>query len=114
MKIISSDLNGYLGKSIKGLKSSMGVNTIVRSKKKKNSRYAITNVSMKDLSKIIKEFEKLPYEGFVWKRFKHEPTGSYFYLSIQIANFMLRDDAFNSHVGPVRTKIISTQQIPIS
>ena len=36
---------------------------------------------MKDLSKIIREFEKfekLPYEK---KKPKHEPTGSYYYLN---------------------------------
>ena len=44
----------------------------------KKARYAIGNFSKKDLSKIIREFdkfEKLPYEK---KRPKHEPTGSFF------------------------------------
>ena len=31
---------------------------------------------MKDISRIIKDFEKLPYEGYVWKSPKHEPTAS--------------------------------------
>ena len=42
------------------------------------ARYAIRNVSKKELSKIIREFEKfekLPYEK---KSPKHEPTDSYF------------------------------------
>ena len=43
--------------------------------------YAITNVSKKDISNIIKEFEILPYKGYVQKRLKHEPTNSYYYLS---------------------------------
>ena len=34
-------------------------------KEEEKSRYAITNVGMKDISKIIKRFEKLPYEGYV-------------------------------------------------
>ena len=48
--------------------------------KVKKARYAIRNVSEKDLSKIIKEFEKigkLPYEK---KRPKHEPAPNYFHL----------------------------------
>ena len=48
--------------------------------KYKKARYAIVNVSEKDLSKIIKDFEKtgkLPYEK---KRPKHEPNHSYFHL----------------------------------
>ena len=44
---------------------------------KKTSRYTITNFGMKDLSNIIKEFEKLPYKGYVRKRLKHEPADSY-------------------------------------
>ena len=31
---------------------------------------------MKDLSKIIKEFEEFPYKGYVQKRPKHEPNDS--------------------------------------
>ena len=42
----------------------LGIKIIGRSKIKK-AGYAITIVSLKDISKIIKEFEKLPYEGYV-------------------------------------------------
>ena len=34
---------------------------------------------MKDIYRIIKEFEKLPYEGYVQKSYKNESTASYFY-----------------------------------
>ena len=55
------------------------------------------NVNKKDLSKIIREFEKfdiLPYEK---KRPKHKPTDRYFYLAIQLAKCMMRSDALNWH-----------------
>ena len=65
--------------------------------------YAILNVSKKDLSKIIREFEKLPYESYEKKRPKHEPTDSYFYPAIQLAKCMMRADALNSDNYPVRT-----------
>ena len=68
---------------------------------------------MKDLSKIIKKFEKLPYRGYAWKRPKHEPTNSYFYLVRQIAKFMMRADTLNSHVEPLKTEMTGTQQIMI-
>ena len=55
----SSDSKGQLGKSGKGLVTALAIKTIARSKKYKMARYAIGNVSMKDLSNIIKEFEKL-------------------------------------------------------
>ena len=45
--------------------TSLGFKTKAGSKKYKKARYAIRNVSEKELSKIIKEFEKiekLPYE----------------------------------------------------
>ena len=54
--------------------SSLGFKTKARSQKYKKARYAIGIVSEKDISKIIKDFEKidkLPYEK---KRPKHEPT----------------------------------------
>ena len=76
----------------------MAFKTKVRSPKYKKSRYAIRNVSEKELSKIIKEFEKigkLPYE----KRIpKNEPTPSYFHLVRQLAKCMIRFDEQNRHV----------------
>ena len=62
--------------------------------------YDIVNVSKKYLSKIIREFEKLPYKSYEKKRPKHEPTDSYFYLSRQLAKFMTRAGVINSHVHP--------------
>ena len=60
MKIISLDPKEYSGISGKGLIVSLGLKTIVRSKKNKKVRYDITNFSMKDISKMIKEFENMP------------------------------------------------------
>ena len=96
MKITSSGPKYYLKTSIKGLIASLGLKTIVRSNKNKKARYAINNVIMKDLSKIIKDFEKLPYDSYVRKRPKHETTESCFYLTRQLAKCMMRVYAFNS------------------
>ena len=63
---------------------------------------------MKYLSNIIKYFEKLPYNGYVRKRPKHEPTDSYFYLARHLVKCMMIADAFNFHVDPVRTEITGT------
>ena len=79
----------------------MGIKNIGRPKEKK-ARYAISNVSLKGISKIIKEFEKFPYEGSVRKMTKHEPNNSYFYLSIRLANCKMKADTFNYHVDPER------------
>ena len=54
--------------------TSLGFKAKVRPHKCKKARYAIGNISKKNLSKIIKEFEKLPYESYEKKRPKHEPT----------------------------------------
>ena len=113
IRITSSCPKDYLGRSGKGLITYLSLNTNVRSKKIKKERYAINNVIMNDISNIIKEFLMFPYKGYVWKRPKHEPTDSYFYLSKQLAKYMMITDTFNLHVGPVRTEITGTQQIPI-
>ena len=71
--------------------------TKLRSQNYKKARYAIRNFSEKDLSKIIKEFEKigkLPYEK---KRPKHEPTHRYFHLVRQLAKCMMRSDKLNQN-----------------
>ena len=80
MKTTSLESKGKLERSGKGLVIALDFKTKVRSQKYKKARYAIRNVSKKNLSNIIKEFEKigkLPYEK---KRPKHEPTHSYFRL----------------------------------
>ena len=76
-----------------------------RPHKYKKAKYAIVNVIKKDPWKIIKKFDKLPYETYEKKSPKHEPTDSYFYLARQLVKCMMRSDAFNSHVYPVRTEI---------
>ena len=89
IKITSSETKEYLGILGKGLINSMGINAIRRPKKNKKAKYAITNVSLKDISKIINMFEKLPYCGYVQKRSKHESIDSYFYLSRQLAKCIM-------------------------
>ena len=75
--------------------TSLGFKTKAKSQKYKKTRYTIRNVSEKDISKIIKEFEKigkLPYEK---RRTKYERTDCYFNLTRQLAKSMMRSDNFN-------------------
>ena len=109
MKITSLEPKYYLVISGKGLINYLGLKTIRRPKKNKKARYAITNVSLKDIYRIIKEFEKLPYEGYIRKRSKHVLTNNYFYLTGQLAKCMKR---FNYNVGPVRMQMTTTKNIP--
>ena len=62
------------------------------SQKFKKARYAIGNVSERDLSRIIKDFEKIEKVPYEKKRPKHEPTGSYFHLAWQLAKCMMISD----------------------
>ena len=59
MEITYSDPKDNLVRSGKGLITSMVIKTIGSSNKNKNSGYSINDVSMKDISKIIKEFQKV-------------------------------------------------------
>ena len=85
-----------------------------RPKRYKKSRHVIVNVSKKELSNIIREFEKLPYESYEKKRPKHEPTDSYFYLARHLVKWMMRADALNSENYPLRTEMSGTKHIPTS
>ena len=64
----------------------------------KKARYAIGNVSEKDLLKIIKEFDKIGKLTYEKRIPKHEPTPSYFHLVRQLAKCMMRSDENNRHV----------------
>ena len=59
METTSSESKVKMEESGKWLVTALALNTKARSKKYKEARYAIGNVSMKDLSKKIKEFEKM-------------------------------------------------------
>ena len=72
--------------------------TKVRSQKYKKARYAIGNVSEKDLLKIIKEFEKIGKVHYVKRIPQHEPTSSYYHLVSFIVECMMRSDEHNRHV----------------
>ena len=63
METTSSYSKGVLGRSVKGLVTALALKTKVRSQKYKKSKYAIVNFSEKDLSEIIKEFEKIGKGG---------------------------------------------------
>ena len=95
MKITSSESKGELERSVKGLITSLGFKTKSRSQKYKKARYAIRKFSEKDISKIIKEFEKIEKPPYEKKRPKHEPTESYFHLAKQLAKCMMRSDNLN-------------------
>ena len=53
---------------------------------------------MKDLSNIIKEFEKIVKVPYVKRIPKHEPTSSYYHLVGCIAECMMIYDEHNRHV----------------
>ena len=114
MKITSSESKVNLERSGKELITSLSFKTKARSQKYKKASYAIGNVSKKDFSKVIKEFEKidrLPYEN---KRSNHEPTDSYFRLARQLAKCMMRSDNLNwhNHGGYMEIVGIYCQLIP--
>ena len=79
------------------------------SKKMKKARFDITNVSIKNLSNIIKELKYLPYEGYERKSYKHMPYDSYIYLTRQISKCMMR-----LNVQKMNNSETSTQNIPNS
>ena len=53
---------------------------------------------MKDLSNIIKEFDKIVKVPYVKRIPKHEPTSSYYHLVGCIAECMMRCGEDNQHV----------------
>ena len=114
MIMTSSESKYNMGRSGKGLITSLGLKAKVSPKKYKKARYAIGNISKKDLSRIIRQFDKLPYNSYDRRRLKNQPTDTYFYLARQLAKCMMRADALNLDNYPVRTEITASKQILIS
>ena len=81
MKITYLESERKLERSGKGLIASLGFKIKSKLHKYIKVRYAIKNVSKKELSKIIREFDKFERLTSEKKRPRHEPTGSYFYLA---------------------------------
>ena len=89
METTSSESKEKFERSGKGLVTALAFKTKARPKKYKKARYAIIKVGEKDISNIIKKFEKiekLPYEK---KRSKNEATQRYFRLAREIAMCMM-------------------------
>ena len=76
MRITSSYPKDNLGISGKGLITSMGLKAKSRPNKYKKERYAIGNFSMKEISKIIRDFEKFPFNSYERRRPKYYPNDS--------------------------------------
>ena len=98
METTSSESKGKLERSGKGLVTALAFKTKLRSQKYKKARYAIGNVSKKDLLKIIKEFEKIVKVPDVKRIPKHEPTSNCFHLVRCISECMMISDEHNWHV----------------
>ena len=73
METTSSESKVKLEISGKGLVTALDIKTKVKSQKYKKARYAIVNVSMKDLSNKTKEFEKFVKVTYVKRIPKYEP-----------------------------------------
>ena len=78
--------------------TAMAFKTKVRSPKYKKARYTLVNVSMKDLSNIIKEFEEMFKVPYVKSIPKHEPTSSFYHLVRCIEECMMRSNENNRYV----------------
>ena len=63
----------------------------------KRIHQTIGNFSKRDVSRIIKDFEKIEKLLYDNNRPKHEPTDSYFHLVRQIVKCMMRSDKLNRH-----------------
>ena len=63
MEITSSDSEDNLEISGKGLIASLGLKVKASPKEYKKAWHAIGNISKKKLSKIIRDFENLPFES---------------------------------------------------
>ena len=92
--------------------TSLGLKAKLRPHKCKKERYAIRNVSNKDILKIIREFEELTYEIYEKKIPKHETTDSSFLPARQLSKCMTRDDDLNLDNYPLRTDMTTTKKIP--
>ena len=98
METTSSESKVKMERSGKGLVTSLGFKTKSRSQKYKKARYAIGNVSMKDLSNKIKEFEKFVKVPHLEKTPKHESTLGYFHLVECLIKCMMRSGENNHYV----------------
>ena len=107
MKITSSESKGKFENIRKGVDYLSGFQGQSEAAKIKKTWYAIRNISKKDLSKSIRNFEKVEKLPFEKKRPKHEPTDSYFYLATQLVKIMMRANTLNWHDYGGYTEIIS-------
>ena len=94
METTSSESKAKLGRSGKVLVTALTLRTKGSTKYKK-AKYAIRNVSEKEILKIIREFEKFEKLLYEKKRPKHKPTESHFHLAREIAKCMMRSDKLN-------------------
>ena len=82
----------------KCLVTALALKTKARSTKYKKAKYAIRNVSMKDISRKFKEFEIFVKVPHLKRTPKHEPTLSCFHLVECLRKCMMRSGENNHHV----------------
>ena len=98
METTSSESKVKMEGSGKWLVTALDIKTKARSTKYKKARYAIGNVSMKDLVNKIIVFEKFVKVPHFKKEPKHEPTLSYLHLVECLWKCMMRSVEHKQHV----------------
>ena len=98
METTSSESKVKMEGSGKWLVTALALNSKARSTKCKKGMYAIGNVSMKDLSNKIKEFENFVKVPHLKRTPKHEPTLIYFHLVECLRKCMIISSENNHHV----------------
>ena len=98
METTSSESKVKMEGSGKWLVTALALKKKARLTKYKKVRYAIVNVSMKDLSNKIKQFETFVKVPHLKNTTKHEPTLSYFHLVECLRKYMMRSGENNHHV----------------
>ena len=86
-EVTSSGSKEYMGRTGKGLTTSLALRP-KRLNKKQKARFAITNITNQDFRKLLKKFKNSPYLGYKTKQFQNEPTESYFFLIKYITKLM--------------------------
>ena len=89
----------------------LDLKTIRTSKHIRKSKISITEASLQDMSKSIKKFKNVPYEGSLRKRYKHMPTDSYLCLSRYLPRCMMRNPRDTVITQKTSTKKISNSKM---
>ena len=110
-KVASSGPSDYVGRSGRGLTTSLNIRSRRMSKNKQKARNTNICVAIQTFVEILEEFKDVYYTGYSRKKAKNQPTKSYYFLVKQISKLLKSNKQVLIRTKREKSEVVRTKNV---